>query len=686
MTFQPAPAQAGLWTNPDWQPGDPGTFVVLIGVSAYPFLEGGTAPQRAPENYGLNQLAVSALTTYRLFEWLRKQYLYAPADSSPCQLAQCWLLLSPTPDEKALMAPDVLAHNLEPTYANCVRAMRGWRNSMQQLGNDDQAKQSRAVFFFSGHGLQVSHEEQILLPADYLDPANGGALNDALNMQQACLSLRELSVNNQFIFMDACRNDTPKLREQVIIGNGVFNQALAFRDNSECNQLLMYAAAAGKQTFGPPTVSEGISLFGQSLLSGLKAERNFALNRQGMPYAVEWVPLCRYVKATYNELLLFYKTTLKQNVVAAGNIVDFDAVVTHIIPTSTDGGLGMTESHPKITTSGLKLPAGTSPDALVYETYTDPLVGHDFYGRETVTALWDKARLYALNRQNLAEQPLAQSVQVQKVERTPDLMAYKVKFTMPDVDPGIYWLALSDTQTEYGVVLPFFIHSMLNAHFMVEFSITDHHTATFTIDGLQGGLSTESDYLLSDAARLWEKYEEFGAFKAAEDLDVNTLNQLVRGKVNNPMGALIGSIILMRVGRTDKLPRQWLENLFNWFPEYADTPVLLNEYLLRQPTSPDEDDETRRIAYQKRIEGCLLTMYERGLPVTGEVLSYAIRQASNLLSVSPDIAPNSGKPIDDTYDVLQVARQYFLPGGLFTAFVGQGDKLAGLRSRWYARG
>jgi hypothetical protein len=94
-----APEGQGLWANPDWKPGMPGTFAVIIGVSRYRHLENGehpTDPQGKPwikEARDLDQLHVSALTAFRVFRWLSAHYRHeAP-------LVYCWLMLSPTPAE-----------------------------------------------------------------------------------------------------------------------------------------------------------------------------------------------------------------------------------------------------------------------------------------------------------------------------------------------------------------------------------------------------------------------------------------------------------------------------------------------------------------------------------------------------------------------------------------------------------
>ena len=149
----------GLWVNPSWQDGQPGTFAVVIGVSHYDHLNEGREP--AAETYGLGQLHVSALTAYLFFQWLHESY-----SISGCPLAKCWLLLSPTADERQCL-PGVDDHLLRPTFMACAEAVGEWDAAMRALPGAS-ARQSRALFFFSGHGLEPYPQEQLLLPCDYL--------------------------------------------------------------------------------------------------------------------------------------------------------------------------------------------------------------------------------------------------------------------------------------------------------------------------------------------------------------------------------------------------------------------------------------------------------------------------------------------------------------------------------------
>lgn len=151
MTLVPDSVIPGLWLNPKWKEGDPGTFAVIVGVSKYEHLDGSDAC------YGLDQLSVSAQTAYNFFCWLRDHYRY-----SACPLARSFLLLSPTQEETALQ-PEIAANGVTPTFANCEKAIESWYEMMRQLGKEA-AEQSRSIFFFSGHGLEIIEDQQILLP------------------------------------------------------------------------------------------------------------------------------------------------------------------------------------------------------------------------------------------------------------------------------------------------------------------------------------------------------------------------------------------------------------------------------------------------------------------------------------------------------------------------------------------
>jgi hypothetical protein len=72
MALVPVTNTLGLWQDPNWRPKTPGLYALIVGVSNYPHLGGGSAP--AQEAFDLGQLEVSARTAAAVFDWLRSDY------------------------------------------------------------------------------------------------------------------------------------------------------------------------------------------------------------------------------------------------------------------------------------------------------------------------------------------------------------------------------------------------------------------------------------------------------------------------------------------------------------------------------------------------------------------------------------------------------------------------------------
>ena len=198
----------GVWTNSNWAAGTAGTFAVIIGVSRYRYLRDGEGDDGhglnlAPDNYDLGQLTVSALTATRFFEWLRDRYRMTGAP-----MAKCWLLLAATDDEEKVYGK-AFPHSAEPTLAACQQAIGEWYAAARDLPAAA-AEASRMLFFFSGHGVQLFRDRQLLLPCDYLRPPLQAA-NQAISTSNLSIGLESLAPKHQFFFIDACRTDHERL-------------------------------------------------------------------------------------------------------------------------------------------------------------------------------------------------------------------------------------------------------------------------------------------------------------------------------------------------------------------------------------------------------------------------------------------------------------------------------------------
>src|SRR5262245_31445408 len=126
-----------------WKPAAPpgaGAHVLIIGISAYPFLKNGSAPQRAPINGNLDQLVVSALTAARFFDWIN-----TTAEVAGAPVADCRLLLAPQPAEKAEVDAITGGHYGAADFASVYAAVDDWANDIYGVSGDQSA--NVALFF-----------------------------------------------------------------------------------------------------------------------------------------------------------------------------------------------------------------------------------------------------------------------------------------------------------------------------------------------------------------------------------------------------------------------------------------------------------------------------------------------------------------------------------------------------------
>ncbi len=305
-------SQPGLWVNRNWRTGTPGIFAVVIGVSDYQHLP-------APDDtttlrpYGLTKLAVSALTALRIFEWLRDE-CFIPG----CPLAKCWALFAPTPAERGFDT-EFAPHSDVPTFGNCQAALRYWHRELDAV-SPSAGKDSRTVFFFSGHGLQVLYDHHVLLPSDWL---REGITIDALNVQNLCHGLAGLHVPRQFFFIDACRGDHTALCGSNFTGQNVLNVPLLVRgSNPDLMAAILHATSAGQAAWQNEKPGNGLSLFGDALRAGLCGTHPLNLVHTAAGRVVNLYPLQKFVEADVSSRLAAAKFKTIQPVRLGGSTTD----------------------------------------------------------------------------------------------------------------------------------------------------------------------------------------------------------------------------------------------------------------------------------------------------------------------------------------------------------------------------
>lgn len=663
MPLTPDPGTPGLWLNPAWQPGTPGTFAVLIGCSAYPYLAGGRTP--APETFSLGQLRVSALTAYEMFRWLRSHY-----HISGCPVALCWLLLSPT-DAELAYAPGMAEHLTAPTLANCTQALRQWHYRMSTLPQSA-AEASRALFFFSGHGLEVHQEQQILLPCDYLAPP-GTHWNDAISTENLKHGLASLYVPQQFFFLDACRNDHQALRSKRVTGTEILSEDEAFQNNPNLISPLLYATASGQQAFQPPEPQQGISLFGRALLDGLQGTPDITLDCQGPLCHVKLYSLQGYMKQRIMALIAAAHAQVSQPLKLSGLVDDVP------LTTLERRAVAATRAMPlDVPERGVTEILGTVPTAYERAVHVEHLLGERFslslpvapdvredeeeglFGSPHVAALWrQRTRLYALQQRRWLD--AAKALVLHRIDRDREANSYRAEISIANRDTRGHWLEIvDDSGTAHGCVLPADQYEI--ARYALEFNLTLEAQNARCLSRLSAYLSPASPGPLGVAATLWQRYRTADLGEAVHTYEMSVLELTVREKLDSPLAATVAALVLLRANRLDLL-HDWSRNLANWFRDRPDGAVLWAEQVVRQ--RPDGQQAALADAAEY-----LVRLLHSGLPYSSEGLAYAARLSTLLQRSRAAIPATWHAPLAQLDERLQNALTYFRPGGLFAAYAG----------------
>jgi hypothetical protein len=660
------PEGSALWTNPAWRAGDePGTFAVVIGISSYQHLNGGQQP--AADCYGLGQLNVSALTAYRFFQWLESEYRYPAAP-----LAHCWLLLSPNEAEKSF--EPALPQTPAPTLDECRLAIQSWFAKMQELSPGD-AEKSRAIFFFSGHGLEIATDRQVLLPCDYLRPPLA-VLGDALSTHNLYAGLRKLPVPEQLFLLDACRNDHPTLRQLELRGASVFDEWPAYMANPGLIAPLVYATASGSQAWEPKRPQDGVSLFGKALLEGLRAQGSMlpdCSGGPGQPCKVQLFDLAPFLAKRLQELHFANGSRVQQPVRISGSVADL--LLTEVDARVDDPAAKVPLPSAAVAWASVVLPGGEiEPKGGT----ADPL--REVFGGEGLSEMWEQAELYDLKSgEQIPDR--GRRFTILKATASEDGEAFKVWVRVDRSGP--HWLQLRYRETTFGVCLPGDAHALPQYVFELErlTAAAPDGTSRSTIR-LDVDLGEADDQLLNDAVRLWARYRRADLSKTVEADDLKQLVSLVQEKLDSPLAAVVAALLLFRTARTS-LPRQWLRNLVE-VSDLPDCPVLLAEHLLRDLTNAagylvrTSVETPQRAPYVQEIDAraaqeitdAVLKLEQRGLPLTADALTLAARQISDLLTFgTPPSHPDRAR-----FERLQArvmrALAHLRPGGLFAVFAG----------------
>jgi hypothetical protein len=296
------------------RPGEPGVHALLIGVSAYPHLEGG-AEEPAPDTFGMGQLTAAASTAVKLFRWLESH-----SDDLTVPLATCRLLVAPSDNEAK--AP---AGAGRPVLDELRRAAASWR---RDVASDEE---NVAFLYFAGHGVQRSKDDAIAVLEDFGDRSSDVALGKAISTKSVFDGMTVSDTfprmpGTQLYFIDACRIQPDQFRRFANMEPTPVFDAEASATDLRCAPMFL-AAAPGSNAYGIPGDS---TLFGKALLRCLNGGAGDEI--EGDDGSIIWQITARSLEAALDkcvkQLSEDYET--EQQCILGGNPLRLDTMLARL--------------------------------------------------------------------------------------------------------------------------------------------------------------------------------------------------------------------------------------------------------------------------------------------------------------------------------------------------------------------
>lgn len=644
--LKPVPDLPGVWRSPDAVAGGAATYAFIVGISKYDLLDG------TPATLGLNSLYVSALTAYRFFRYLAASYEF---DGGP--MVEATLLLSPTPEEQRIFDADP-AFPITPQSAprptlDVLRTqLQTWaaRLSTFSQQNPASAQASRLFFFFSGHGLEMDPDRQLLLPVDY--PGPGGVFNNAVSTTNIHRGLGSVPITSQYFFIDACRSDVPSLYNLVgLTGQDVLDVR---RGQYDRDAPIMYASAPGDTAWQPTvaTSMDDVSFYGKTLLDALLVRGSFRPDCTTTPCTITFFALFNYVMKTLIEDLKAHNIN-RPRPIASGGIVR-DSVISQWTqpppppppappPPSTlvaeKGGdvpwnfvdivphfdiRALTDVEVARQTSSRDI---TGPDAAALDSVlgsrhiarADARALREAVGHASVGDLFAGATMLEWHHDG-GWVPAESDVTIVDVERTADGTRAVVHYRF-DEPKNWHWIHAQASPLSYGFLHP--ASTFEEPVFALEFTmqLDKQGAATEDISDVILRLSGNSanSLPLRNAAAVWDAYRASSAIGGLQELSqlgggspVDAAIGLFFEKASSPLAATIASMVLLRTDSYAAL-RDWYERLATQIAESSDAAVFCLQILRLQ----QQLDASAALRYLDAVAAF-------GTPATSEACAYLI--------------------------------------------------------------
>lgn len=238
-----------------------GTHALVIGVGAYPHLNGGNK-KLCDDNEGLRQLSSPPASARAFADWLINNF-----NNPDKPLVSVALLLSEEGNvvngmpAKYKNPKTGIEHELERAeIATVATAVGEWKDRA------DNSVGNMTIFYFCGHGFAQGTDGSLLVE-DY-GSDNDNALDGAIDFRRFHLGMARCSATEQCFFIDACRASSDTLLEnRDYLGRPLVQiKKDARRGKPTRKGPVFYASLAGDLAYARPNQP---SVFTEALIKSL---------------------------------------------------------------------------------------------------------------------------------------------------------------------------------------------------------------------------------------------------------------------------------------------------------------------------------------------------------------------------------------------------------------------------------
>jgi hypothetical protein len=721
MSLQQHPTIKGLWQSA----GNAivGAHALLIGVSEYPHLEYPPNEQRrgkkANDTGTMGQLAVSALSAARVFDWVKTAPSFAGLPIKSCRLH-----LSPRPSEQAAVNAITNGWYGDADLETLQKATKQWGNALPNRAGGE--VRNVALFYYSGHGVEHA-VRPALFASDILNPDDNTGSANALSFKALPESVSTYGVSNAFFFIDACRN-APELAKRLhIVGTDVLQPA---DEPGPAPEALIWLHATRLGDFAYQLEGAEATFYGQSLVEGLASVQpdHRPYDRSSSPWKLWFKDLEAYMKNRVRDLLSQHDKKVAQVLIPGGDPYQGEALVAEL-PVARETGIdvrsfgpapggdpttplgGVRASGIRVPSAGLGSPGIGGPDFIAPD-FGAPDVGISAFGQGFQTSLTTEGILesrrasqtfahghaelsnftimHGIFKHEHVTIPWTNSIKVLDAATGQPLAAGEVQlahgstretlgrtqaFIDVTVSPGegrAVWIQVGGGESPFhAVVVPRDLHGRIPLR--LDVTLEGEEKTLYRITSMSARLGPPDRLPWEEERRVWKRIWQ--AQRAELFADVGSVTRVLQGggvahehidtfeialkeKMQSPVAAAIGAAYLLQAGATDQM-HDWPRNLSNWFPWLSEGPVLWAETLLRR-------DRSRRSVPDPEALNFFLQTAERGPPLLGPVFQLAAHQLEMFTRAK---VPGDAGRLQTVRTAIEEMANYMSPGGLFTTFV-----------------